>query len=48
MNYIKNQYDYVIIISHLDQIKYQSDHVTAIDKKNNFGYVNTSSKKLIF
>lgn len=39
MTYIKNQFEHVIIISHLDAIKEQSDYVINIDKKDNYSYI---------
>lgn len=34
MTYIKNQFEHVIIISHLEELKNQSDHMITIDRKN--------------
>lgn len=49
MNYIKMQYEHVIIISHIDELKNQSDYVININKNNGYSYINTSkhiSKKI--
>lgn len=40
MNYIKNQFEHVIIISHLDELKNQADYVINIDKRKGFSHVN--------
>jgi DNA repair exonuclease SbcCD ATPase subunit len=45
MTYIKNQFEHVIIISHLKEIKEESDYIINIDrqikgKKNEYSYVN--------
>ena len=42
MDYIKTQYEHVIVISHLDQLKNQSDYIINIDKKNGYSYINTT------
>lgn len=52
MNYIKNQFEHVIIISHLEALKSQADYIINIDRKNNYSYVknfikNKSKKKEI-
>jgi DNA repair exonuclease SbcCD ATPase subunit len=39
MNYLRNQFDYVIIISHLDQLKGEVDEILQIEKKNNYSFV---------
>lgn len=52
MNYIKELYDHVIIISHLEELKSQSDYNINIERLNNFSHVsnrrcilNTTNKK---
>uniref|UniRef100_A0A6C0LTK3 Calcineurin-like phosphoesterase domain-containing protein n=1 Tax=viral metagenome TaxID=1070528 RepID=A0A6C0LTK3_9ZZZZ len=40
MNYIKNQFDHVIIISHLEELKNQADNIINITKKNAFSHTN--------
>lgn len=42
MNYIKQQYEHVIIISHLDDLKNQADYIINIDKKKGFSYINNT------
>jgi DNA repair exonuclease SbcCD ATPase subunit len=44
MNYIKTHYEHVIIISHLDELKNQSDYIINIDKKNGYSYIDTSKQ----
>ena len=39
MQYIKNQYEYVIIISHQEQLKDQCDDIININRKDGFSYV---------
>ena len=36
MTYIKSQFEHVIIISHLDALKNQSDHIINITKKRGY------------
>lgn len=44
MNYIKELYDHVIIISHLDELKHQADYIINIEKDDaNFSHVNNRS-----
>lgn len=38
--YLKNQFDHVIIISHIDQIKDQATYIINIDRENNISHVN--------
>lgn len=47
MSYIKNQYDHVIIISHLEELKSQVDYIINIDRVNNYSYVDTCVNKSI-
>jgi DNA repair exonuclease SbcCD ATPase subunit len=47
LNYLKTQYDYVIIISHLDEMKIQADYVVTINKKNGFSHVNPYKNDII-
>ena len=42
--YIKNQYEHVIIISHLEELKEQYDHIVDIHRINERSYVNTQRK----
>jgi DNA repair exonuclease SbcCD ATPase subunit len=42
MNYIKSQYEHVIIISHLDELKNQADYSISIDRKNGYSKIDTS------
>ena len=46
MSYIKNQYEHVIIISHMEELKTQADYIINIEKINNYSYVNTKKNKL--
>lgn len=47
MSYIKNQYDHVIIISHLEELKHQSDYIINIDRTDGYSYVDTGRRKFI-
>jgi DNA repair exonuclease SbcCD ATPase subunit len=40
MNYIKSQYDHVIIISHLEELRNQSDYVINIDRRKGKSYLS--------
>jgi exonuclease SbcC len=40
LNYLKTQYDHVIIISHLEEMKIQADYVITINKKDGFSHLN--------
>jgi DNA repair exonuclease SbcCD ATPase subunit/predicted phosphodiesterase len=44
MNYIKLQYEHIIIISHLEELKNQADYVINIEKKNGYSYIKTEQK----
>lgn len=44
--YIKNQYEHVILISHLDELKEQYDHTIEIHRINDRSYVNTQRKMI--
>lgn len=46
LDYIKMQYEHVIIISHLEELKNQVDYSININKNRGFSYVNT--KKGVF
>src|SRR5690606_18267699 len=46
LDYIKMQYEHVIIISHLEELKNQVDYSININKNRGFSYVNT--KKVVF
>lgn len=39
MNYIKSQYDHVILISHLEELRNQSDYVINIDRRKGKSYL---------
>ena len=39
MNYIKTQYEHIILISHLEEIQNQSDYVINIDKRKGYSYI---------
>jgi DNA repair exonuclease SbcCD ATPase subunit len=46
LNYLKTQYDHVLIISHLEQLKGQvSDYTIKIGKKNGFSYLMNGEKE---
>ena len=52
MAYIKNQFEHVIIISHLDELKDQADHTISISKKNigkknEYSYINNTQKAFV-
>lgn len=42
MDYIKQQFEHVIIISHLEQLQNQAQYIINIEKKNGHSYVNTN------
>lgn len=46
MSYIKTQYEHVMIISHLDEMKDQADYVINIDKKDGYSYINLENKMI--
>lgn len=46
MNFIKNQYDHVIIISHLEPLKNEVDYEINIDRRDGFSYLRKSHLKL--
>lgn len=46
MNYIKTQYEHVIVISHLDEMKDQADYVINIEKKDGYSYIKIDSKTI--
>lgn len=43
MMYIKNQFEHVIIISHLEELKGQAKYIINIDKQQNHSYVNNTN-----
>ena len=44
MKFMKELYDHVIIISHLDELKEQADYALTIEKnKQNFSHINNAS-----
>ena len=47
MNYIKTQYEHIIIISHLEELKNQSDYVINIEKKNGHSCIQTENALVI-
>ena len=47
LNYMKSQFDHVIIISHLEQLKNQVQYTIDINKRKGFSYVNNSKEKEI-
>lgn len=44
MDYIKSQYEHVIIISHLEEIRNQADYVINIEKNNGYSYIKADKK----
>lgn len=44
MNYIKMQYEHIIIISHLEEIKNQARYVISIDRNGDFSYIKPEQK----
>lgn len=46
MNYIKNQYEHVLIISHIEELKNQADYNIEINKPDHFSHVDNRIKKL--
>ncbi|BCS83355.1 putative DNA repair protein [Cotonvirus japonicus] len=44
MNYIKTQYEHVIIISHLEELKNQADYIINIDKRDGHSYIQDQHK----
>lgn len=44
LDYIKIQYDYIIMISHIDELKDQTDYIINIDKYQGYSYVNTTNE----
>jgi DNA repair exonuclease SbcCD ATPase subunit len=47
MNYIKTQYEHIIVISHLEELKNQADYVINIEKKNGHSHIRTENKLII-
>jgi DNA repair exonuclease SbcCD ATPase subunit/DNA repair exonuclease SbcCD nuclease subunit len=47
MNYIKTQYEHVIIISHLEELKNQTDYIINIEKNSGYSYIKTENKLLV-
>ncbi|AEJ34803.1 putative DNA repair protein [Acanthamoeba polyphaga mimivirus] len=46
MNYIKTQYEHVIIISHLDELKSQADYIISIDKVKGYSRIIENKKTI--
>lgn len=44
MTYIKNQFEHVIIISHLEELKNQADYIINITKNDEYSCVNNTGK----
>lgn len=44
LNYLKEMYEAVIIVSHLDELKNQIDYPLTIENKNNLSYINNTRK----
>ena len=44
IKYIKSQYEHVIIISHLEQLKNQAYHSININQHNGYSYVDDAYK----
>ena len=47
INYIKTQYEHVIIISHLEELKNEADYIINIKKSNDRSHINNSKKQII-
>ena len=47
MNYLRSQFEHVIIISHVQELKNQSDYILNISKNNGFSHVNNKNIKKI-
>ena len=47
MNYIKMQYEHIIIISHLEELKNQADYVINIEKNNGYSYIKIENKMIV-
>lgn len=47
MDYIKTQYEHIIIISHLEELKNQADYVVNIEKNNGYSFIKTDKKIII-
>ena len=43
MNYIKMQYEHVIIISHLEELKNQADYVINIEKNQGYSFISSGN-----
>lgn len=44
MAYIKSQYEHVIIISHIEELRGQADYVINIEKNNGYSYIKSDKK----
>ena len=44
MAYIKSQYEHVIIISHLEELKSQADYIINIEKENGYSYIRANDQ----
>lgn len=42
INYLKSQYDHIILISHADDLKSQADYILNISKERGYSYLNNS------
>lgn len=40
LDYLKTQYEYIVIISHIEELKNQSDYIINIEKYQGYSYVN--------
>ena len=47
MNYIRSQYEHVILISHLEELKHQSDYIINIEKQDGYSFIKTENKLTI-
>ena len=47
MNYIKTQYEHIIIISHLEELKNQADYIINIEKKDGYSCVKIDNHMIV-
>ena len=47
MNYIKMQYEHIIIISHLEELKNQADYVINIEKSHGYSYIRSDNLLIV-
>jgi DNA repair exonuclease SbcCD ATPase subunit/DNA repair exonuclease SbcCD nuclease subunit len=45
MNFLRQEYDHVIIISHLEQLKAEADYIISISKEDGVSRIDTEKKK---